>query len=67
MKPHIVSKLIRDVDRFLSFKRLFEFRVNHKLADVGPNAPNPFLSHDSEIQTPPTLEQQRKIDTAEKI
>ena len=38
-------------------------RVNHKLADVGPNAPNPTL-----IQTgiPPNLAEQREIDTADK-
>jgi hypothetical protein len=41
-------------------------RVNHKLADVGPNAPNPFLTREKEERDPPTVEEQKEIDTAGK-
>ncbi len=48
------------------FKYFYFFRVNHKLADVGPNSPNPFLIQATEAREPPTLEEQREIDTADK-
>jgi len=41
-------------------------QVNHKLADVGPNAPNPFLNQHAEEHTSPSLNKQKQIDTAHK-
>jgi hypothetical protein len=42
------------------------FRVNHKLADVGANAPNPFLHQSKNERDPPTAAEQKEIDTADK-
>jgi hypothetical protein len=36
------------------------------LADVGPNASNPFLARDKEERDPPTDQEQKEIDTAGK-
>jgi len=38
--------------------------VNHKLADVGPDAPNPTLIQTAQARVPPDLSEQREIDTA---
>jgi hypothetical protein len=48
------------------FLKILSFRVNHKLADVGPDSPNPFLIEAMESRDPPNLQEQREIDTAEK-
>jgi len=50
----------------LPIVRIVSFRVNHKLADVGPNAPNPFLNQHAEEHTFPSLNKQKQIDTAHK-
>jgi hypothetical protein len=57
------------VDKFSTvrfFLIVLLFRVNHKLADVGPDAPNPILIQAKEVQHPPNIEEQREIDTANK-
>jgi hypothetical protein len=36
------------------------------LADVGPDAPNPFLNRKKEERDPPDEEEQKQIDTAGK-
>jgi hypothetical protein len=41
-------------------------QVNHKLADVGPNAPNPYLYRSKDDRTPPSEAEQQEIDTANK-
>ena len=42
------------------------FRVNHKLADVGPDAPNPYLTRSKEERDPPDEAEQQEIDTVDK-
>jgi hypothetical protein len=58
------------VERFFSsifcIRQVLCFRVNHKLADVGPNAPNPFLTRSKEERNPPNEKEQNEIDTAGK-
>jgi len=52
--------------RIFMFSNFYIFRVNHKLADVGPNAPNPFLTREKEERDPPNEKEQQEIDTASK-
>lgn len=50
--------------RYVLFAKIIVFsRVNHKLADAGPHAPNPTLT---QTGIPPNLAEQREIDTAGK-
>jgi len=51
---------------FFCIEYVLYFRVNHKLADVGPNAPNPFLTREKEERAPPDEAEQKEIDTAGK-
>ncbi len=64
MKRLIASMLINFLQSV--FLIVLLFRVNHKLADVGPDAPNPILIQAKEVQHPPNIEEQREIDTANK-
>ncbi|CAF1077509.1 unnamed protein product [Adineta steineri] len=41
-------------------------QVNHKLADAGPDSPNPFLTREKEERDPPDEKEQDEIDTANK-
>ncbi|CAF1128162.1 unnamed protein product [Adineta steineri] len=58
--------MIRDVLLVIRADEATHRQVNHKLADVGPNAPNPFLIQTTETQTPPSLNEQQEINTANK-
>ncbi len=46
--------------------RILYFRVNHKLADAGPDSPNPFLNRSKDERDPPDEKEQKEIDTAGK-
>ncbi|CAF4312817.1 unnamed protein product, partial [Adineta steineri] len=41
-------------------------QVNHKLADAGSDAPNPFITREKEERDPPDEKEQDEIDTANK-
>jgi len=47
-------------------ERILSFRVNHKLADAGPDSPNPFLNRSKDERDPPDEKEQKEIDTAGK-
>jgi hypothetical protein len=48
------------------FSVILYCRINHKLADVGPNAPNPYMTRSKEERDPPDEQEQNEIDTADK-
>ncbi|UJR21818.1 hypothetical protein I4U23_024892 [Adineta vaga] len=60
------NAVLRDVLLAIRADEATHRQVNHKLADVGPNAPNPFLIEVNQTQDPPSIEEQRTIDTADK-
>ncbi|CAF0758449.1 unnamed protein product [Adineta ricciae] len=60
------NAMLRDVLLAVRADEATHRQVNHKLADVGPNAPNPFLVEEKQIIRPPSLDEQRTIDTANK-
>ena len=40
--------------------------MNHNLADVGPDSPNPYVKQGKEERDPPDEKEQEKINSADK-
>ncbi|CAF1477733.1 unnamed protein product [Rotaria sordida] len=58
--------MLRDVLLAIRADEAIHRQVNHKLADVGPNAPNPFLDQEKGERHLPNENKQREIDTYSK-
>ena len=53
---------VKNFFRVQFLKIIFGFRVNHELADVGSDSPNPFLIQTKKVRSSTSVKEQQEID-----